>query len=143
MDQPLPTGEPFTIPVELGKIREFARATKSRNPAYDGPDALTPATFLMTAVFWSAPGSDPAMALARDRSRVLHGEQEFTFHGTPPRAGDVLTATRRIDRVYEKAGQRGGTMKFADIVTEFRDAGGRLVAESRSTTIETSKPANS
>src|ERR1700761_330969 len=78
MDQPLPTGEPFTIPVELGKIREFARATKSRNPAYDGPDALTPATFLMTAVFWSAPGSDPAMALARDRSRVLHGEQEFT-----------------------------------------------------------------
>ena len=30
------TGEPFTMVVELGKIREFARATKSRNPAYDG-----------------------------------------------------------------------------------------------------------
>jgi hypothetical protein len=32
-------------------------------------------------------------------------------------------------------------MVFTDSVTEFRDAGGRLVAEARSTIIETSKPA--
>jgi N-terminal half of MaoC dehydratase len=142
MAETLPAGVPFTVPVELGKIREFARATKSRNPDYDGPGALTPPTFLMTAVFWSTPGSDPIMHMARDRTRVLHGEQEFTFHGEPPRVGDTLIATRRIDRIYEKAGRRGGTMRFMDLVTEFRDPDGRLVAEAKSTTIETSKPAN-
>jgi hypothetical protein len=141
MAEPLPQGAPFTVPVELGKIREFARATKSRNPEYDGPRALTPPTFLMTSVFWSTPGSDPVMQMARDRTRVLHGEQEFTFHGEPPRAGDTLVASRRIDRIYEKTGKRGGTMRFMDVVTEFRDADGRLVAEAKSTTIETSKAA--
>jgi hypothetical protein len=43
--------------------------------------------------------------------------------------------------VYEKEGKRGGTMRFTEVVTEFRDASGVLVAESRSTTIETSKAA--
>jgi N-terminal half of MaoC dehydratase len=141
MDVTLPKGIPFSMPVELGKIREFARATKSRNTDYDGPSALTPPTFLMTATFWSTPGSDPTMALTRDRSHVLHGEQEFVFHGAPPRAGDVLTVTRRIDRVYEKTGARGGVMQFVEIVTEFADGTGRLVAEARSITIETSKAA--
>ena len=53
----------------------------------------------------------------------------------------MLTGVARIDRVYEKQGKRGGTMVFTEVVTEFRDAGGRLVAESRSTLIETSKAA--
>ena len=34
-----------------------------------------------------------------------------------------------VDEVYEKEGKRGGTMRFAEIVTEFRDETGKLVAE--------------
>ena len=137
------TGEPFTMVVELGKIREFARATKSRNPAYDGQPGdtpVSPGTFLMAAAFWQGPPANPFNGIKRNFQRILHGGQEFTFHGPPPRAGDVLVGTARIDKVYEKPGKRGGSMIFTELVTEFRDPAGRLVAETRSTTIETSKP---
>ncbi|MGH9000429.1 MAG: FAS1-like dehydratase domain-containing protein [Acidimicrobiia bacterium] len=135
-------GEPFTMVVELGKVREFARATKSTNPAYEGgPGAavLTPATFLASSAFWQTPAANPFAGVKLNWQRILHGEQEFVFHGEPPRAGTVLTGEARIDRVYEKAGKRGGTMIFTDLVTEYRDSEGRLVAESRGTLIETSK----
>jgi hypothetical protein len=51
-------GAPFRIVVEEGKIREFARATKSSNPAYlaDGaPPAVSPVTFLASSAFWPGP----------------------------------------------------------------------------------------
>jgi hypothetical protein len=134
------TGEPFTIVIETGKIREFARATKSRNPAYFGDEgATTPATFLISSLLWQGPGSNPLRE--RNYARLLHGEQEFVFHGEPPRAGTKLTGQSRIDKLYEKEGRRGGTMEFTEIVTEFKDGSGRVVAESRSTTIVTSKAA--
>jgi hypothetical protein len=136
------TGEPFTMAVELGKIREFARATKSRNAAYEGQPGDTPvipATFLASSAFWQSADSSALGGVALNWERILHGEQEFVFHGPPPRAGDVLTGVSRIDRVYEKTGKRGGSMTFLQEVVEFRDESGRLVAESRSTAIETSK----
>ncbi len=40
-------GAPFHMVVERGKIREFARATKSSNPDYlEGDHPLSPVTFL-------------------------------------------------------------------------------------------------
>src|SRR5438874_685742 len=43
----------YEVPVERGKIREFARAAKSENPAYYAEDAVVPPTFLTTALlFW-------------------------------------------------------------------------------------------
>lgn len=135
-------GQPFTMVVELGKIREFARATKSKNPAYDGGPgdrAVAPATFLASSVFWMTPEANPWSGVELNWKRILHGEADFVFHGEPPRAGDVLTGQARIDKVYGKAGKRGGLMTFAEVVTEYRDAAGALVVESRSTLIETSK----
>jgi N-terminal half of MaoC dehydratase len=131
-------GAPFTMVVERGKISEFARATKSHNPDYlDGDRPLSPVTFLASSAFWqdasnSAWGDGP-----KNFERILHGEQEFVFFGEPPRAGDVLTGVSRIERVYEKEGRRGGAMTFTEAVTEFRDPDGKLVAESRTTSIET------
>jgi hypothetical protein len=128
--------------IELGKIREFAQATRSSNPAYlRSPDPVSPPTFLATSKFWSGPESNPMGGNAVNRARLLHGEQEFVFHGPPPRAGARLTGVTRVDKIYEKQGKRGGTMMFAETVTEFRDESGTLVAESRTTLIETSKPA--
>jgi len=138
------TGEPFTMVVELGKIREFARATKSRHPAYQGAPGDTPvipATFLASSVFWTTPASSPFAGMDLNWERILHGEQEYVFYGEPPRAGTELTGTSRVDRVYEKEGKRGGTMVFTETVTEFRDSSGRLVAEARGTMIETSRAA--
>lgn len=129
--------------IERGKIREFARAGQSTNPAYDGPDAVIPVTFLITAQSWWADPSEPhpIQELGFDPARMLHGEEEYEFFGPPPRAGTTLDVTTRLADVWEKEGKRGGTMRFAKAVTEFRDAAGTLVAEQRTTIIETARPA--
>jgi hypothetical protein len=44
---------------------------------------------------------------------------------------------QRIDKAYEKEGRRGGAMRFYELVTEYRDSAGELVAEVRSTIIVT------
>ena len=131
---------PYDIPIERGKIREFARAAGSRNPAYDGPDAVIPPTFLTTAAnFWAGPG-DQSFDLGFELARVLHGEEEYEFFGPPPRAGQTLSASSRLGDRWEKEGKRGGTMRFARLVTEYRDEHGTLVAEQRTTVIETARP---
>ena len=46
------TDEPFTMTVERGKIREFARATMSSDAEYfDNPASVIPPTFLTTTSF--------------------------------------------------------------------------------------------
>lgn len=135
-------GSPFDMWVERGKIREFARATKSAHPEYldEEQPPITP-TFLQTSAFWSPPtGDNPMRDVGMDLRRLLHGEQEFVFPGPPPRAGEQLTVQTRIESIEEKEGKRGGTMTFVRTVTEFRDAAGNLRAESKSTAIETGKP---
>ncbi|GLY24627.1 MaoC family dehydratase N-terminal domain-containing protein [Micromonospora sp. NBRC 101691] len=135
------TGGEFPMVVELGKIREFAAATGSENPAYRTADRpVSPATFLTTAAFWHTDDSDPWPHVRMNPRRGLHAEQEFVFHGPPPAAGDRLVCRSRIADVYQKTSRRGGTLTFAVMVTEFRDADGRLVAEARSTGVETSQP---
>jgi hypothetical protein len=130
----------FEIPIERGKIREFARAAQSRNPAYDGPGAVIPPTFLTTAGnFWSD-GERPTADLGFELARVLHGEEEYEFFGPPPHAGQALTVTSRLGDQWEKEGKRGGVMRFAKLITEYRDEAGNLVAEQRTTVIETAKP---
>ena len=135
-------GKPFRVMVEEGKVREFARAVKSSNPAYvaEGqPQTTSPVTFLASSAFWQGPEASPWGDAELNWERILHGEQEFVFPGPPPAAGTELTAEARIDRVYEKEGKRGGTMIFVEAVTEYRDPSGAVVAESRSTIIETSQ----
>jgi len=133
-------GEPFTMRVELGKVREFARATKSKNPEYlESDEPVMPVTFLQTSAFWQTPASSPTRGMTRDMSRVLHGGQEFVFHGEPPRAGAVLTGQTRVDKVYTKQGSRGGAMNFTEMVTEYRDETGKVVAESRTISIVTER----
>ena len=138
-------GKTFRVVVEEGKVREFARAVKSSNPAYvaDGPQSTSPVTFLASSAFWQGSEHSPWGDAKLNWERILHGEQEFVFPGPPPAAGTELTAEARIDRVYEKQGKRGGTMTFVDVVTEYRDGSGTVVAESRGTIIETSQPPGS
>jgi len=134
----------FDFPVERGKVLEFARAVQAHDAAYlEDPQPVIPPTWLMTAGTWAPVGlQHPASAIGFDNARLLHGGQEFRFFGPPPRAGDVLTTESWIDRLYEKDGKRGGKLRFAEIVTSYRDGAGELVAEGRTTVIETSKPAS-
>jgi hypothetical protein len=134
--------EPFEMVVERGKVREFARATMSSHPAYvEEPEPVSPPTFLVTNAFWAPQGQSLFRKAADfDMRRVLDGGREFVFNGPPPRAGTRLTARSRVADIYEKEGKRGGTMTFLVTVHEFRDQSGKLVAEMRSTVIQTGQP---
>jgi hypothetical protein len=143
MSAPVGTrGTEYEMLVERGKIQEFAAATRPDGPdeaAYRGPDAVVPPTFLISGALWAPPGA--RVEVGFDRRRLLHGEQEYVFHGPPPRAGQTLTVCERVENRFEKPGRRGGTMRFAVVVTEYRSEDGTLVAEARATYIETAQRA--
>ncbi|BBZ70499.1 FAS1-like dehydratase domain-containing protein [Mycobacterium paraseoulense] len=126
--------EAWEMVVERGKLIEFATAMQSEHPAYRGPDAVIAPTFLISAARWAPPGA--RVAVGFNRKRLLHGEQEYTFHGALPRAGDVLTVRERVADRFDKPGKRGGAMRFAVVVTEFRRPDGTLAAEAKATYIE-------
>jgi hypothetical protein len=134
-------GPAYPMTVERSKVREFARAVLTRDPAYSAPDAVIPPTFLTVADFWWAPRrSNPIHALGFDISRTLHGEIEYVFFEPAPRVGDELVVQTKLESLYEKAGRRGGTMRCALLLTEFRTRAGEIVAEERSLVMETAEP---
>jgi len=136
-------GPVFEMDIEKGKVREFARATQSHNAEYlDDPQPPIPPTFLTSVTFWQPPeASELWRKLDIDGRRLLHGEQEYVFFGgRTPRAGMSLMARSRVEEIYEKEGKRGGTMTFVVTVTDFHTPEGELVAQARSTAIETGKP---
>ena len=129
-------GEPATMRVEYGKVREFARAIKDPNPAFSGDGAVAPPTFLMTIAHWIEGGMGGTRGLKLDYRRLLHGEQEFEYL-QPIHPGDVLAFRGRTKEVFEKEGKRGGKMLFVITETEFTNQRGEVAAYSRSTLIQT------
>lgn len=129
----------YEVTVEAGKIREFARATHAEHPRYSGADAVIPPTFLATRVFSRPTDVDPLEGIRLEQSRTLHVGEEFRFHGRVPKAGETFTVASRVSREWHKEGRRGGALRFVELVTEFRDADGELVAEAVSTVVETSR----
>jgi acyl dehydratase len=123
---------PPTAPYEVGreKIREFAEAIGDPNPVYTDPDAakafghpdvVAPPTFAF-AITYQAAGvvvSDPELGL--DYSRVVHGDQRFTYT-RPVRAGDLLTVRSTIEAIKSLAGN-----DILDIRGEVYDALGEHV----------------
>ncbi|WP_030619997.1 FAS1-like dehydratase domain-containing protein [Streptomyces sclerotialus] len=105
---------PPTEPYEVGreKIREFAEAIGDPNPVYTDteaakalghPDVIAPPTFVFAITFKAAGQvvEDPQLGL--DYSRVVHGDQKFTYT-RPVRAGDRLTVTSTIETIKSLAG---------------------------------------
>ena len=69
----------------------------------------------------------------------LHAEQHFTYH-RPLRPGDVLTVETREGKTWEKQGKRAGTLRFRELITEYRDATGELVVTARLVGVRTQRP---
>ncbi len=132
------------MPIEWGKVREYAMATGNVRPEYlDDPRAPIPPTFLSTVIFWDdighvyeQPEAATAFAAAgveRGWDRLLSLEQEYVFAGTVPRAGDVLEISHRFDGIETKSGKRGGTMMLVRFTVEFLGVDGCVRAECRYT----------
>ncbi len=84
--------------VSEAKIVEFAAAIGDDNPAYAGPEAIAPPTFVavVSSEAWRAMFDDDELGLAL--RRIVHGDQRFTYH-RPVRVGDRLSATLRLEQV--------------------------------------------
>ena len=111
--------------VGRGKLAEFAAAIGSDEPVHTDPaaaraaghpDVIAPPTFAITVTLEAAMIvlDDPDVGI--DYSRVVHGEQRFTYH-RPIRAGDRLVATTTIDAARSVAGNDLLTARV-DLATE-------------------------
>lgn len=95
-----------------------------------GESEGVPPTFVTAAEFEVIPTivDDPELAL--DFSRVLHGNQEYSFARTL-REGETLTIRPRIESIRQLSGNA-----FLVIATDLVDDGGEVVCAARATMIE-------
>lgn len=139
------TGPDYEVVIERGKIREFARAMQAPlDDFYTRKNPVVPPTFFISVPYtWGytleRPRGTVFEGFDHDLSVPLHAEEEFIFHGCPPRAGDELTARTILEDVIEKPGRLGGDLTFLIMLTEYRNAVGDLLVEQRSVTVTTSR----
>ncbi len=133
------------LPVERGKVMEFARAIKSDNPLhYDAAaakaagfnDVVAPLTFSAVAAHYTGgDAADLPKSLGLDISRMLHGEERWSFE-RPPVAGETLTGTRTVAAAWRKETKSGGVMTFVLVAVDYRDADGASVLRDEMLMIE-------
>jgi acyl dehydratase len=127
----------YSVEVEKGRLRFFAKAIGETNPIYADEQAAQkagyrsmpiPPTFLFTLEREDSHRFEYLHALGADLHRVLHGEQSFTYHQVVC-AGDVVTFEPRIADIYDK---KGGALEFIVLETNVKAADGSAIAELRS-----------
>ncbi|HEV8584938.1 MAG TPA: MaoC family dehydratase N-terminal domain-containing protein [Methylomirabilota bacterium] len=133
---------PFTVTVERGKIKEFAKAIGDLNPFYlddrvgaasEWGDIIAPPTFAISFRDESADTQALLRELGVDISRLLHGEQEFEIH-RPLQPGHTYLCRAKVTDIYEKAG-KSGPMAFVVRETAITDAANEIVATMRGVTV--------
>jgi hypothetical protein len=158
------------FPVEASHIMMFARSVGDDNPIYyDEQHAATtePGTIIAPPTFaqasaqfdpdyvlrpkpgqpWFGSGKEPT-GIQRESGGGggggggLHAEQHFEYH-RHLKPGDVLTATTKPGKTWEKASKRAGKLMFSESVTEYRDQNGELVITARGVGVRTERPVDS
>jgi acyl dehydratase len=136
---------PFSIEVEAGRLRFFAKATGQADPVYidesaarnAGHPALpVPPTFFFCLEMESPKPAEVRELLGFDIGRVLHGEQGFSYHRMAY-AGDRLNFAGRIVDIYEK---KGGALNFVVVETAVTNQHGQPVADLRKITVVRAAP---
>ncbi len=156
------------FPVEASHILMFARSVGDYNEIYADEEyaqttepgsIIAPPTFVQaSAQFdpdyflrpkpgtpWFGSGKEPT-SIKKEGSGGgggggggLHAEQHYVYH-RHPKPGDVLTATVKPGKKWEKQGKRSGKLLFSETVTEYRDQNGELVVTARSVGVQTERP---
>ncbi|MCH8256401.1 MAG: MaoC family dehydratase N-terminal domain-containing protein [Proteobacteria bacterium] len=159
------------FPIEAGHIMMFARSIGDANKIYhdkDYAESTEPGAIIAPPTFVQASAQfDPDYFLrpkigqewfgsAKEATGItqqkngggggsgggLHAEQRYEYH-QPLKAGDVLTATSKAGKTWEKEGRRGGKLTFSESVTEYRNESGELVVTATSVGVRTERPATS
>ncbi len=155
------------FPVEASHILMFARSIGDDNPIYSDEvyakdtepgSIIAPPTFAQaSAQFdpdyrlrpkidgkdWLGSGKEPTgtkqEASGGGGGGGLHAEQHFEYH-RHVKPGDVLSATTRPGKTWEKQGKRSGKLIFSESITEYRDQNGELVITARGVGVRTERP---
>ena len=156
------------FPIEASHILMFARAIGDENPVYADAEyakttevggIIAPPTFVQASTQfdpdyfmrpkpgkpWMGSGKNPTGVERKETAGVsgaLHAEQHYEYH-RPLRPGDVLTATSKPGKSWEKEGRRGGKLHFSEGIIEYRDQNGELVVTAKSVGVRTERPATS
>ncbi len=124
------------LPIELSRLRFFARAIGEGDPVYTDralaraagyADLPAPPTFLFAAELDSGAVDRMLEQLEIPMAKLLHGEQSFTYHKAAC-AGDTVTVRSRIEDIYDK---KNGTLEFVVKSSRATNQAGELVAEMR------------
>jgi acyl dehydratase len=130
----------FRAVAEAGRLRFFAKAIGETNPVYfdesaardaGHPGLPLPPTFLFSLEF-EQPDTSWRDEIGIELPRILHGEQQFTYHRLAY-AGDVLLFTSRIADIYDK---KGGALEFVVRETRVTNQRGEHVADLRSVIVQ-------
>lgn len=130
----------FRVQPSAHQLRFFAKATGEDNPVYfddsaardAGHPALPlPPTFLFSLEF-EQPSAAWRAEMGIDVSRILHGEQHFSYHRMAY-AGDTLQYESRIADIYDK---RNGALQFVVRETRVTNQHGEHVADLRSVIVQ-------
>lgn len=159
------------FPVEGSHIMMFARSVGDDNQIYYDDDyakgtepghVIAPPTFAQSSAQfdpeyslrpkigkdWFGSGKEPTGIKKSSggggggNGGGLHAEQHFEYH-RHPKPGDVLQATTKPGKTWEKEGKRSGKLVFSESVTEYRDQNGELVITATGVGVRTERPVDS
>jgi acyl dehydratase len=125
------------LQIERTRLQFFAKATGESRPEYVDViaaraagyvDLPAPPTFLMAAELDSGASDALLKDLDIPLSKLLHGEQSFTYH-RPVCAGDTVTVRSVISDIYAK---KKGALEFVVKTSRATNQHDQLVAEFRS-----------
>jgi len=135
------SGPVYQFPIELGKVREYAKAIDANHQIYfnEQTPPIPPGFLGIAGRFWGYtfddPGDTDLAQLDIDRSIRLHAEEEYEFYSDYPKAGDTLAVRTYIKDVFTKQNPKG-KMVFVVSETEFKDQNGNLIAHQRQTVVK-------
>ncbi len=124
------------LPIERTRLQFFAKATGETRAEYldvaaaraaGYADLPAPPTFLFAAELDSGVSNQLLSDLGIPLSKLLHGEQSFTYY-KPVCAGDTVTVRSTISDVYEK---KNGALEFVVKDSRATNQHNELVAELR------------
>ena len=130
---PLPAS---VLPIERSRLQFFAKAIGEDDPIYLDADAArragyrdipAPPTFLFAAELDSGALDQLLATLGIPLSKLLHGEQGFTYHRAAC-VGDTVTVRSTISDIYSK---KGGALEFVVKTSRATNQDDELVAELR------------
>jgi acyl dehydratase len=113
----------------IGEPSEFCRDREAAQKA-GYPDVIAPPTFAVVIAMNSTAQLEQDPDLGLDYSMVVHGEQSFSY-SRPLHAGDVVTATTKVDAIRSLGG-----MSMLITSTEITTTDGEHVCTARSMLVE-------